>query len=40
MWVRPEKTTSGKVMLRIRPEVHAAATIGSGCRKSLSQWAD
>ncbi|WP_444436071.1 type II toxin-antitoxin system HicB family antitoxin [Pseudomonas sp. A6] len=34
--VRPEKPASGKVMLRIRPEVHAAQAEG----KSLNQWAE
>ena len=37
----PEKPASGKVMLRIRPEVHAAATIAAqSAGKSLNQWAD
>ncbi|PQZ87624.1 MULTISPECIES: type II toxin-antitoxin system HicB family antitoxin [Pseudomonas] len=39
--VNPEKPASGKVMLRIRPEVHAAATIAAqSAGKSLNQWAD
>ncbi|MDD1012846.1 type II toxin-antitoxin system HicB family antitoxin [Pseudomonas rubra] len=39
--VQPEKPASGKVMLRIRPEVHAAATIAAqSAGKSLNQWAD
>lgn len=39
--VSPEKPASGKVMLRIRPEVHAAATIAAQVAgKSLNQWAD
>ncbi|MBC3346875.1 type II toxin-antitoxin system HicB family antitoxin [Pseudomonas sp. SWRI196] len=39
--VSPEKPASGKVMLRIRPEVHAAATIAAqAAGKSLNQWAD
>ena len=39
--VSPEKPASGKVMLRIRPEVHAAATIAAQTAgKSLNQWAD
>lgn len=39
--VTPEKPASGKVMLRIRPEVHAAATIAAQKQgKSLNQWAD
>lgn len=39
--VNPEKPASGKVMLRIRPEVHAAATVAAQkAGKSLNQWAD
>lgn len=39
--ITPDKPTSGKVMLRIRPEVHAAATIAAQVAgKSLNQWAD
>jgi len=39
--VTPDKPASGKVMLRIRPEVHAAATIAAQVAgKSLNQWAD
>ncbi|TBV16694.1 type II toxin-antitoxin system HicB family antitoxin [Stutzerimonas kirkiae] len=39
--INPEKPASGKVMLRIRPEVHAAATIAAqSAGKSLNQWAD
>ena len=39
--IAPEKPASGKVMLRIRPEVHAAATIAAqSAGKSLNQWAD
>ncbi|MDN7139283.1 type II toxin-antitoxin system HicB family antitoxin [Pseudomonas sp. JQ170] len=39
--VAPERPASGKVMLRIRPEVHAAATIAAQSQgKSLNQWAD
>ncbi|EKT4523137.1 type II toxin-antitoxin system HicB family antitoxin [Pseudomonas putida] len=39
--VSPEKPASGKVMLRIRPEVHAAASIAArAAGKSLNQWAD
>ncbi|BAN46422.1 type II toxin-antitoxin system HicB family antitoxin [Metapseudomonas resinovorans] len=39
--ISPEKPASGKVMLRIRPEVHAAATIAAQAMgKSLNQWAD
>ena len=37
----PEKPASGKLMLRIRPEVHAAAAIAAKASgKSLNQWAD
>ena len=37
----PEKPASGKLMLRIRPEVHAAAAIAARASgKSLNQWAD
>jgi len=36
--VNPQKPASGKVMLRIRPEVHAAATIAAlVAGKSLNQ---
>jgi predicted HicB family RNase H-like nuclease len=39
--VAPEKPASGKIMLRIRPQVHAAATIAAqAAGKSLNQWAD
>ncbi|KNX76646.1 HicB [Pseudomonas sp. 250J] len=39
--IAPEKPASGKVMLRIRPEVHAAASIAArAAGKSLNQWAD
>ena len=39
--VSPNKPASGKVMLRIRPEVHAAAAIAAqAAGKSLNQWAD
>ncbi len=39
--IPPEKPASGKVMLRIRPEVHAAASIAArAAGKSLNQWAD
>ncbi|MCY1357172.1 HicB family protein [compost metagenome] len=39
--ISPDKPASGKVMLRIRPEVHAAATIAAqAAGKSLNQWAD
>lgn len=37
----PQKPASGKVMLRIRPEVHAAATLAAqAAGTSLNQWAD
>jgi predicted HicB family RNase H-like nuclease len=36
----PEKTASGKMMLRVPPEVHAAAAIAAqAAGKSLNQWA-
>jgi predicted HicB family RNase H-like nuclease len=36
----PEKTASGKLMLRISPEVHAKALIvAKASGKSLNQWA-
>ena len=39
--ITPEKPASGKVMLRIRPEVHAAATVAAqAAGKSLNQWAE
>lgn len=39
--IAPEKPASGKLMLRIRPQVHAAATIAAqAAGKSLNQWAD
>lgn len=39
--IAPEKPASGKVMLRIRPEVHAAASVAArAAGKSLNQWAD
>lgn len=39
--ITPDKPASGKVMLRIRPEVHAAATIAAqAAGMSLNQWAD
>ncbi|QJP06585.1 type II toxin-antitoxin system HicB family antitoxin [Pseudomonas multiresinivorans] len=39
--VEPEKPASGKIMLRIRPEVHAAAAIAAKASgKSLNQWAE
>jgi len=39
--IAPEKPASGKVMLRIRPDVHAAAAIAAqSTGKSLNQWAN
>ncbi|GLH32428.1 MULTISPECIES: type II toxin-antitoxin system HicB family antitoxin [Pseudomonas] len=39
--ITPEKPASGKVMLRIRPEIHAAASVAArAAGKSLNQWAD
>lgn len=39
--ITPEKPASDKVMLRIRPEVHAAASVAArAAGKSLNQWAD
>jgi predicted HicB family RNase H-like nuclease len=38
---QPEKPASGKLMLRIRPEVHAAVGIAArAAGKSINQWAD
>lgn len=37
----PQKPASGKLMLRIRPEVHAAVSIAAqAAGKSINQWAD
>ena len=37
---RPEKPASGKIMLRVPPEVHSAAQIAAHASgKSLNQWA-
>jgi predicted HicB family RNase H-like nuclease len=37
----PQKAASGKLMLRIGPEVHAAVSIAAAASgKSISQWAD
>lgn len=37
----PQKPASGKLMLRIRPEVHAAVAIAAAASgKSINQWAD
>ncbi len=38
--VRPEKPASGKLMLRVPPEVHGAAMVAAqAAGKSLNQWA-
>ncbi len=38
--IRPEKPASGKLMLRVPPEVHGAALIAAqAAGKSLNQWA-
>lgn len=38
--IKPEKTPSGRLMLRIPPEVHSAAAIAAESEgKSLNQWA-
>ncbi len=38
--ITPEKTVSGKLMLRVPPEVHSAALIAAqSSGKSLNQWA-
>jgi predicted HicB family RNase H-like nuclease len=38
--IAPEKPASGKIMLRVPPEVHAAATVAAQASgKSLNQWA-
>ncbi len=38
--IRPEKPASGKLMLRVPPEVHGAALIAAQASgKSLNQWA-
>lgn len=40
MGVVPEKPASGKLMLRISPEVHGAALVAAqAAGKSLNQWA-
>ena len=37
----PEKPLSGKLMVRVRPEVHAKAALAAQLTgKSLAQWAD
>ena len=36
---RPEKPASGKLLLRLPPEVHASASVAAaGAGKSLNQW--
>lgn len=38
--VKPEKPVSGKLMLRVPPEVHGAALVAAQASgKSLNQWA-
>jgi predicted HicB family RNase H-like nuclease len=38
--IAPEKPASGKMMLRVPPEIHAAATVAAQASgKSLNQWA-
>ena len=38
--IRPEKPASGKLMLRVPPEIHGAALIAAqAAGKSLNQWA-
>ncbi|MDR0251502.1 MAG: type II toxin-antitoxin system HicB family antitoxin [Burkholderiales bacterium] len=38
--VAPEKPASGKMMLRVPPEIHAAASVAAqSAGKSLNQWA-
>jgi predicted HicB family RNase H-like nuclease len=38
--IRPERPASGKLMLRVPPEVHSAALIAAQVAgKSLNQWA-
>jgi predicted HicB family RNase H-like nuclease len=38
--VKPEKPNSGKLMLRVSPEIHGAALVASQASgKSLNQWA-
>jgi predicted HicB family RNase H-like nuclease len=38
--VRPEKPASGKILLRVPPEVHGAARVAAQASgKSLNQWA-
>ena len=38
--IRPEKPVSGKILLRVTPEVHGAALVAAQTAgKSLNQWA-
>jgi predicted HicB family RNase H-like nuclease len=38
--IRPEKPVSGKILLRLPPEVHGAALVAAqAAGKSLNQWA-
>jgi predicted HicB family RNase H-like nuclease len=38
--LRPEKPASGKLMLRVPPEIHGAALVAAqAAGKSLNQWA-
>lgn len=38
--VRPEKPTSGKILLRVPPGIHGAALVAAAAAgKSLNQWA-
>lgn len=38
--IKPEKSASGRLMLRILPEIHVAATVAAQSEgKSLNQWA-
>jgi len=38
--VQPEKPVSGKLLLRVPPEIHRAALVAAQARgKSLNQWA-
>lgn len=39
MGVVPEKQASGKLLIRIPPEIHAAATVAAAAQgQSLNQW--
>ena len=38
--IQPEKPASGKLMLRVPPEIHGAAVVAAqAAGKSLNQWA-